>query len=111
MKRAEGSLSAEARRIEAELADLAQRLHRRMFGAQAPLPDRISIDVAIPAEPPIDAAAAPALLSRLTAALQKSGARTDSVLAGRVFCHRCERADCDHASPPRPQAVFAGYTP
>jgi len=82
-----------------------------MFGAQAPFPDRISIDVAIPAEPPIDAAAAPPLLSRLTAALQKSGARTDSVLAGRVFCHRCERADCDHASPPRPQAVFAGYTP
>jgi hypothetical protein len=30
---------------------------------------------------------------------------------GRAFCHRCESADCEHAIPPGPRAVFAGYTP
>lgn len=30
---------------------------------------------------------------------------------GRAFCHRCESADCRHALPPQPRAVFAGYTP
>ena len=30
---------------------------------------------------------------------------------GRAFCHRCETADCDHASPQGPREAFAGYTP
>jgi hypothetical protein len=30
---------------------------------------------------------------------------------GRAFCHRCESADCRHALPPQPRAVFTGYTP
>jgi hypothetical protein len=30
---------------------------------------------------------------------------------GRAFCHRCESADCQHALPQEPRAVFAGYTP
>lgn len=111
MKRADGSLSAEARRLEAELDALARRLHRKMFGADVPFPGRVAIDIAIPAEPETDSAAGPALLSRLSAALQKSGARADAILPGRVFCYRCERGDCEHSTPPRPQGVFAGYSP
>jgi len=111
MKRASGSLSIEARRLEAELGELARRLHRRMFGADVPFPKRLSIDVSIPAEPETDAAAGPALLSRLSAALQKTGARADAILPGRVFCYRCESGDCDHSAPPRAQAVFAGFSP
>ncbi len=30
---------------------------------------------------------------------------------GRAFCHRCESADCEHAVPPGPRSVFAGYSP
>jgi hypothetical protein len=111
MKREGGSLSAQARRLESELADLARRLHRRMFGAEATFPGRLSIDIEIPAEPQTDSAAGPELLSRLSAALQKTGARADAILPGRVFCYRCESGACEHAAPPRPQAVFAGFSP
>lgn len=30
---------------------------------------------------------------------------------GRVWCLRCESADCDHAGLPSPRATFAGYGP
>lgn len=30
---------------------------------------------------------------------------------GRVFCHWCESAECQHASPPHPKSVFNGYGP
>ncbi|HWC64841.1 MAG TPA: hypothetical protein VG777_02080, partial [Thermoanaerobaculia bacterium] len=113
MKRGHGSLSAQARRIEEEIADLARRMHGRMFGAQAPFPDslRVSVDVTIPARSPEGADASPLLLAGIGAALQRSGSRTDPVLPGRVFCYRCDRADCEHAAPPRTQSVFSGYSP
>jgi len=111
MKPGDGSLSARARRLESELADLARRLHRRMFGADASFPGRLSIDIEIPAAPQTDSAAGPELLSRLSAALQKTSARADAILPGRVFCYRCESGGCEHAAPPRPQAVFAGFSP
>lgn len=30
---------------------------------------------------------------------------------GRVYCFRCESADCQHAIPPSPLSVFVGYAP
>jgi hypothetical protein len=82
-----------------------------MFGADASFPARLSIDIEIPAGPRTDSAAGPELLSRLSTALQKTGARADAILPGRVFCYRCESGACEHAAPLRPQAVFAGYSP
>jgi len=112
VKRARGSLSGEARRIEAEIADLARRLHRRTFG-DAPFPEKLKVplELTIPPAAPDDAAAAPALLSGLSDALQRTGSRADPVAAGRVFCYRCDRADCEHAAPPHPRSVFAGFSP
>lgn len=113
MKRGRESLSAEARRIEREIAELARRMHRRMFGAEAPFPEplRVSVDVAVPPRPAEGADAAPPLLAGIGAALQRSGSRADPVIPGRIFCYRCDRADCEHSEPPRPQSVFAGFSP
>ena len=112
MKRGRGSLSAEARRIESEIADLARRLHRKTFG-DAPFPEklRIPFELTIPPAVPDDASASPPILAGLADALRRSGARADPVVAGCVFCYRCDRADCEHAAPPRPQSVFAGFSP
>ena len=44
---------------------------------------------------------------RLSASLDAS--RT--VLQGRVYCLQCDASDCVHATPPRTDHVFAGYTP
>ncbi len=112
MKRGRGSLSAEARRIESEIADLARRLHRKTFGG-APFPEklRIPFELTLPPAVPDDSAAAPALLAGVADALRRAGTRIDPVAAGRVFCYRCDRSDCEHAAPPRPQSVFAGFSP
>jgi len=112
VKRGRGSLSADARRIESEIADLARRLHRKTFG-DAPFPERLAVPLELTIPPPAldDSSASPALLSALADALRRSGARADPVVAGRVFCYRCDRADCEHATPPRPQSVFAGFSP
>lgn len=112
MKRGRGSLSAEARRIESEIADLARKLHRKTFG-DAPFPEKLTVGLELAIPPPAldDSAASPALLSGLADALRRTGARADPIVAGRVFCYRCDRADCEHAAPPRPQSVFAGFSP
>jgi hypothetical protein len=112
VKRGRGSLSAEARRIEGEIADLARRLHRKTFGA-APFPEKLPVplELTIPSPALDDASASPALLSGLADALRRTSARADPLAAGRVFCYRCDGADCEHAAPPRPLSVFAGYSP
>jgi hypothetical protein len=50
-----------------------------------------------------DAAAA---LDRAVAALV---AHRSAFRPGAVYCLRCNRADCEHAEPPGPRHVFAGY--
>jgi hypothetical protein len=112
VKRGRGSLSAEARRIEGEIADLARRLHRKTFG-DAPFPEklRVPFELTFPPVPPDDASASPPLLAGLADAFRRIGTHVDAVAAGRVFCYRCDRAACDHAAPPRPQSVFAGFSP
>jgi hypothetical protein len=30
---------------------------------------------------------------------------------GKAYCHRCESADCEHATPPGCRQVFVGYSP
>src|SRR5215471_7461648 len=105
-------LSAEARRIENAIADLARRLHRNAFG-DIPFPERLRIplELAIPPAAPDDASASPALLAGIAEALRRAGARAEPVAAGRVFCYRCGSAGCEHAVPPRAQSVFAGFSP
>ncbi len=112
MKRGRGSLSAEARRIESEIADFARRLHRETFG-NAPFPLKLTIPFELTIPPPAleDASASPALLSGTAEALRRTSARADPIAAGRVFCYRCDGADCEHAAPPRPRSVFAGFSP
>jgi len=84
-----------------------------MFGADAEFPEplALTLELIIPPETPAGADAAPALLTQISRALQKRSSRADAVLPGRVFCYRCERPDCEHGSPPRPQSVFGGYSP
>lgn len=113
MTRKRDPLSDRARRIESDLAELARLVHRRSFGAEASFPERLAltIDVAIPAERSTDVSASPPLLARLAEAVRAAGSKTAAVAPGRVFCFRCESAACEHAAPPRPRSVFAGFSP
>jgi hypothetical protein len=52
------------------------------------------------------AADAAAALDRAVAALV---AHRSAFRPGAVYCLRCNRADCEHAEPPGPRHVFAGY--
>ena len=47
----------------------------------------------------------------IQAAIQRIVTRKTILQPGRVFCLRCQQSGCEHAAPPDPRAVFAGYGP
>jgi hypothetical protein len=49
--------------------------------------------------------------AQILRAARRWAAASDAWRRGRVFCYRCESAECEHSAPPRPQSVFAGYGP
>lgn len=72
----------------------------------APLPDRVRIDL----EPRLDSAQrVEAALAQIEAALSAARPVDDLWRAGAVHCFWCNASDCGHARPPTPGSVFAGY--
>lgn len=51
----------------------------------------------------------PALAEQLEDQLADASAVRAAYTRGAVYCYRCERSDCEHARPPTPLSVFAGY--
>jgi len=51
------------------------------------------------------------LLGALEREVEESIAASSPFLRGRVYCFWCESAGCQHAEPPAPRMVFAGYNP
>ncbi len=104
------SISALARRIEADLSELAKRIHAGMFGAGVPPPDKtpLRLELSLPAN---ERQGASPLVEQVERDVRESGSRGRPFHSGHVYCYRCERPDCEHSLPPRPQSVSAGYGP
>lgn len=51
----------------------------------------------------------PPLPEQLLEQLADASAARAAFVKGAMYCYRCERTDCEHARPPTPRAVFAGY--
>ncbi len=51
----------------------------------------------------------PPMADQLLPQLEDAQATLDVYLRGHLFCFRCVRADCEHARPPNPLSVFAGF--
>ena len=88
-------------------------LHERHFGPTAPASGPLRIELSMTADPSEGWAVSfpDGLLEQVLPQLQQAHAQVGVFQAGRVFCFKCERGDCPHASPPTPLSVFAGYDP
>jgi len=53
--------------------------------------------------------ATPSPEEQILRAVREAAARRDAFRPGRVWCYRCESADCAHSLPPGPECVFGGY--
>jgi len=95
----------QAARLEKEIADLARRIWRET-GAEGELPDRLELVVALS-----PSASGPGLAEQISRTVADAAAQRGAMRPGRAYCHRCRGAECEHSSPPRPTAVFAGYGP
>ncbi len=103
------------RALEALSAAARERLARHpmahlLAGAKTELELTLKVPVARQTAADRDRAAARAhrlLVAELEAALGHRAA----FRPGRIFCLRCASADCEHAAPPGPRQVFAGYGP
>ena len=103
------------RALDALAAAARERLARHpmghlLAGAKTELELTLPVPLAQPSAADRDRAAARAdrqLVAELEAALGHRAA----FRPGRIFCLRCASAECEHAAPPGPRQVFAGYGP
>lgn len=95
------------------LRTLIRDLHMERFGATPPRSEEVGLSLRLSAAPgrnwelKFDPPLADQLLSRIEDAQAGRGV----YIRGRVYCFRCESSGCEHAVPPTPLSVFAGYTP
>ena len=99
--------------VERVLALAAKEAFTEMFG---PREDRIRafpLQLSVVVEPgsPWRIRAEPGLEEQVRAAVREMATRADAFRRGRVYCYRCESAECSHSIAPRPTSVFGGYTP
>jgi hypothetical protein len=113
-RRPGGGLAGQLRRLERDLTEVARSAYRRTFGSGGSFPDggvplelRFELDLESGA---LQGVGEP-IPEQISAGLRRALAPADLFRPGRVHCHRCGSAECEHAVPPRPQAVFAGYGP
>lgn len=102
-------MSDRARRIEAELEELARELARQGFGARDWAE---GLELRVSLEPEAGGGfrySGPGLDERLQRALREAAAASSPWRSGRLYCHRCETSGCPHGVPGRPTEVFAGY--
>jgi hypothetical protein len=100
-------------RAAVELLAAAARDRLRALGNGGPPPEPLRLDLRLPLAggPEALAAGAAALERELAAELRAVVAARSLWPPGRVLCARCAAADCEHAAPRDPRAVFAGWGP
>jgi hypothetical protein len=103
--------------FEARATDLVRRLRglcrdlvrARRNGSQAPV-EALGLDLRVALRGgPEDAAAGEELLQRLVNEVDELLRAGSAFQPGRLYCHFCESAACEHARPPDARSVFAGY--
>ncbi len=88
-------------------------LHEHRFGAVAPRSPDVRLKLELAAQPGKgwDLRFDPPLAEQLAPQLEAAHALVGVYAEGRVYCYKCDSATCEHAEPPGPLNVFAGYDP
>jgi hypothetical protein len=92
---------------------MAREVFREMFGVRADLVRSFPLELRVTVEPGEEwrATAEPGLREQVRQAVREMAAQAEAFRHGRVYCHRCESAECAHGVPPRTTSVFGGYAP
>ncbi|MCS6770498.1 MAG: hypothetical protein NZ740_00550 [Kiritimatiellae bacterium] len=99
-----------SRSVADALRTLVRDLFADQYGARAPEGD-LSLVLRVRLRPAEKWALSfePPLPEQLAEQLADAQAARLGFVRGSVYCYRCERTDCEHARPPTPRSVFAGY--
>ena len=109
------ALSQAARRERAvadALRTLIRDLHQERFGAAPERLGAIDLMVHVRVRPGENWALVfePSLAEQAGRQIEEAQAAHSVYQPGRVWCFRCESADCEHASPPSAVSVFKAYS-
>ncbi|MBI2193771.1 MAG: hypothetical protein HYU36_17485 [Planctomycetes bacterium] len=103
---------ARAEAIGHELLGLARSLWRCRWPDQDPEPGTPPLELSVRLPLASSGGDSRVLASRLLADIVSAldaHSRPDGFREGRVYCHLCESAECEHSAPQDPKMVFAGY--
>lgn len=103
----------EANLIEQKLVALIRQLATSYPAFHRASPHPVQIHLSISLDPSQHWQPTPdhlPLLRQLLAYLEEHSVAFDAFQPGRVYCYRSHSAWCDEAIPPRPSAVFVGYS-
>jgi len=109
-------LSRSERRVRAAtdvLRTLLRDLYLEKYDAAVPEGSELDLTLRLRAQPARDWEIAfdPPLVDQVVSQLIEAQADWEVYQKGRVHCYRCATSDCEHAAPPSPLSVFAGYEP
>ncbi len=99
-------LRTRARAAENVLREVSRAVHRALGGRGKPLPKTIELSLHLQPE----AGDGTEIFDQIAGAIREHAAGLEGFRRGRIYCYWCGRSDCEHAFPPRPTAVFSGYS-
>lgn len=108
------ALPGEANLIEQKLIALVRRAAAAMPHAAGANNAPLDLTISLRLDPAKNWNPAPPhtpLLRQVQDALEERAIALDAFQRGRVYCYRSRTAWCAEAVPPRPTAIFAGYSP
>jgi hypothetical protein len=107
-------LAQRARELERALALGLWEAHGEVFGfgngAGDGEPIEFELRVRVEPGPRWRVVCEPGIAEQLRSAVIEGASRRGAFILGRVYCYRCESAECEHGAPPRRGSVFGGYS-
>ena len=106
------NLASNIKHIEHSLAAAIREAYGEMFGPRTENAHPFTLGLKVHIEPgnPWRLAGSPSLENQIRGAVREMASQAEAFQPGRVYCYRCDSAHCPHGIPPRPTAVFGGYT-
>ncbi|MFH0909139.1 MAG: hypothetical protein V1929_10280 [bacterium] len=109
-------LSRSERRARAAtdvLRTLLRDLYVDRYGAAAPEGSELDVTLRLRAQPARnwELSFDPPVVDQILSQMAEAQADWEVYRKGRVYCYRCATSGCEHAAPPSPLSVFAGYEP
>jgi hypothetical protein len=102
---------ARIKELERNLVLVARDAYGEMFGGREDSlrPFRLDLSVSIDPTKPWRLTADPTVEEQIRSAIREMAARAEAFRPGRVYCYRCDSAECPHSTSPGPTSVFGGY--